>query len=92
MPGIIFTLKMGKDSAYELANILKSVNDEIMYAIGSCIEKMALNSEHTEDNSELRILVNKTGEFEEEDTNCPECGKEMQKIYKCFECGYSYDE
>jgi len=37
-------------------------------------------------------MVNKTGEFEEEDTTCPECGEEMEKIYKCFECGYSYDK
>ena len=92
MAGIIFTLKMGKDSAYEIAKDLKSINDEIMYSIGKCIEKMALNCESNDEISELKIMVNKTGEFEDEDTNCPECGEEMERIYKCFECGYSYDE
>ena len=92
MAGIIFTLKMGKDSAYELAKDLKSINDEIMYSIGKCIEKMALNCESNDEISELKIMVNKTGKFEDEDTNCPECGEEMERIYKCFECGYSYDE
>jgi len=92
MAGIIFTLKMGKDSTYEIAKDLKSINDEIMYSIGKCIEKMALNCENNDDISELKIMVNKTGEFEDEDTNCPECGEEMERIYKCFECEYSYDE
>ena len=92
MPGIIFTLKMGKDSAYELANILKSIDNEVVYSISKCIEKIAMNCEETDDSSEFRILVNKTGEFEDENTTCPECGEEMEKIYKCFECGYSYDE
>jgi len=51
-----------------------------------------MNCEETEDESEFRIVVNKTGEFIDENTTCPECGEEMEKIYKCFECGYSYDE
>ena len=92
MAGIIFTLKMGKDSAYELANGFKSINHEVFKNIGICIEKIAMNCEETEDESEFRIVVNKTGEFEDENTTCPECGEEMEKIYKCFECGYSYDE
>ena len=92
MVGIIFTLKMGKDSAYELANILKSIDNEVIYSISKCIEKIAENCESNDDVSEFKIMVNKTGEFEEEDTTCPECGEEMEKIYKCFKCGYSYDK
>ena len=83
---------MGKESAYELADTLKSISDEVMYSIGACIEKIALNCEQTDEQSEFRVMVNKTGEFEEENTKCPECGEEMDKIFKCFECGYSYDD
>ena len=92
MAGIIFTLKMGKDSAYELANILKSLEDVVLQTVGRSMYLMAENCESNDEASEFKIMVNKTGEYEDENTNCPECGEEMEKVYKCFECGYSYDE
>ena len=92
MPGIKFTLKMGMESAYELANILKSLEDIVLQTVGKSIYLMAENCENDDTNeNEFIMLVNKTGEFEEENTTCPECGEEMEKIFKCFECGYSYD-
>jgi len=92
MAGLKFTLKMKMESAYELANTLKSIDDVVLQTVGRSLHLMAENCENNDEESEFTMLVNKTGEFEDEDTTCPECGEEMEKIYKCFECGYSYDE